>query len=218
MIVFVSTSNYKESWEVLSPFVTGLEKTKLAGGSIPKVVFTSADQTEFYGALGYKSKDGRRAIRKLKAQVKEAQAGEIKVDLPKDFREMWTLKIPNSVYFAEMIELKNGKELLLKLDKRDGVYTYDLDQFVKGTRDYARTLAAKAAKANEELEKPEKLEVLTYEEWTNKSGKSILARFVNLKDGEIEMEREAGDVIKFSVDLLSEKSQKRARKLHASRS
>ncbi|MEM1008365.1 MAG: SHD1 domain-containing protein [Myxococcota bacterium] len=203
VVVYINTKDGK-SLENLSPVVTGALYAKSMGNIIPKAVVTSPDQKTYMASIAYKSMKDSKSFRDANKQVKSVLDGAV-VEVPKDLVYAWTIRGKRSFVVGEFMELKDDKTVLLKTPN-GRTRKMSLDQLTPGCGAYARVMAGGG---DEEVSSGKR----ELEPWTNTKGKQIHARFISLKDGKIRLEQMNGKVVTFSISLLSEESQKRAKEL-----
>jgi len=181
------------------------------GRTIPKAVITSPDQTVVYAKMSYKQLKSSSSYSITSKKVKAAQKG----DIPKPdatMIPMWPLKNSDRYYTGSFIELKENKILVLKMKDGGRQSNIPISKLSEGSQAYARILQEKqtAAQSTTEDSAPK----YTVEAWkSSKGGKVIQGTFVSLEGGKITLKKENDETVTFGIELLSEKSQKRAQEL-----
>jgi hypothetical protein len=205
VVVYVNTEKPK-SKESLSPVVIGVLNASSMGNIIPKAVVTSPDQLTYMASMPYKSMKDSKAFRAANTKVKAALAGQ-SMEAPKDAKFAWTIAGSGRFYKGDFVELKDDKDLVLK-SPEGKPFNVPMAKLTSGAQAYARHLAGGGE------EKPaEKLEMEPWE--SAKGGKTIHATFLSLKGEKITLKKQDGKLASFSISLLSEKSQQRAKELAA---
>lgn len=184
--------------------VMGVLNADSMGNIIPKAVVTSPDQMTYMASMPYKSMKDSKAFRAANNKVKAALAGDT-IAKPADAKYVWTLTGSGRFYRGDFVELKDDKELVLK-SPEGKTFKVPMAKLTAGTQAYARHLAGGGDK--EATEKPQ------MEPWESaKGGQTIHATFLSLKGGKITLKKSNGKLLTFSLSLLSEKSQQRAKEL-----
>jgi len=192
--------------------VTGSLNHPKMGRIIPKAVITSPDQTVVYAKMSYKQLQSSSSYSITSKKVKAALAGNTPQADP-SMTPMWNLKNSGRHYTGTFIELKGDETLVLKMKESGKNSNIAMSQLSSGSQAYAKMLEKIRSGATDDAEKSTNSEH-TVETWeSSKGGKTIRATFISLEDGKITLKKESNKTISFAIDLLSEKSQKRAQEL-----
>lgn len=209
VVVYLSTKS-PNPFEKLSPIVSGAFRHPKIGNIIPKAVILSPDQGYLYAKLSYPQLKDSREYSKASKLVKAALEGELPATDP-DLVPAWNLKNSNSAYTGTFVELQDGKTLILKMKESGKNSNIPLSKLSKGSVAYAEMLEKKRAGVAEEAAKPADLGIETWGSST--AGKTIEATFISLVGDKVTLKKKSGKKMSFSLSLLSEDSQERAKLL-----
>ncbi len=180
------------------------------GTTIPKAVIVSRDQTTLYAQLSYKQLRETKEYSAAGKVVKSALEGDLPVADPK-LEPAWYFKNSNKFHYATFVELQEGETLVLEMKKSGKSSSFPLRKMSEGAAAYAKILEGKRTGVIEEEVKPPMLEV---EFWgSSTAGKTIEATFVSLVGDKVTLKKKNGKKMSFSLSLLSEESQERAKLL-----
>lgn len=213
-IVVYLASNSAGSCEVLSPIAAGRLRSPEIGNIIPQAIVLDVNQQHEFGFLAYKQMKDPKKFKNLNKLIKTALEGDLS-GCPAPSKEVWLLKNSLQGYEGEFDKLIGEKTLVLKPKpgKKKGI-KIALEKLSEGAQNHALILAGVTkVESTEDVKKPT---LHPIESWASaKNNKVIQARFVSLTDGTIRLKKPNGQIIKFSVDLLSETSKKHAQELAA---
>lgn len=194
------------SRDPVSPMVSGAFRHAKMGRIIPQAVVSSADQTQIFSKMSYNQLKVSSEYSVTSKAVKSALGGE-EFQGDSTIVPYWNLKNSMKAYAGPFVELKDDSVLVYQ--KRDGGAnsSIELAKLSAGSQAYARLLESQKSGGTKSSE-------LTEEFWESaKDGKTIKATFVSLKGDTITLKKDSGKSVSFSVQLLSEKSQTRAKEL-----
>ena len=180
------------------------------GNIIPKAVILSPDQRYLYAKLSYPQLKDSKEYYKASKLVKAALEGELTATDP-ELVPAWNLKNSKSTYTGTFVELQDGKTLILKMKESGKNSRIPLSKLSKGSVAYAEMLEKKRAGVAEEAAKPAELGIETWGSST--AGKTIEATFISLVGDKVTLKKKSGKKMSFSLSLLSEDSQERAKLL-----
>jgi len=216
--VILKVSPDKKGRDKLSPVVNAGFSPDLVGSTFPMLVICSPDQTVCYTQLSNKDLHSSRALRKAKetavSMYRKHTSGFPKPDQKLNFehKDGYQLKI----YVGEILSETTFMGAYKKGNEMEQMNT---DKYTDGAKNYIKLLFLKKGekkKTKQEEEINKMIPKLVVENWKNKNGKTVKAKFVSLKHGEITLDIAGrSKPVTFSVNLLDKTSQKRAKEIAA---
>ncbi|MCH8541222.1 MAG: hypothetical protein LAT58_10700 [Opitutales bacterium] len=207
VVVFLQL-NDAERAQKIPPNVFQAFQAKEAGRIIPKVVIASSDLRSVLGIVSYEDMKDNRTWQNVRREVSRALSSP--ENLPEQAKVTRWYSVRGEVYRGDFFDLTDTHLVILR-DTTKAERPILLENLSPATIAYARFVKeSQEAKEKEVEEAPE----LVFERWTSKdNSRQIEGAFLSLQDNQVQLKTPDGEDLVFSIDLMNEESQKRAKKL-----